>query len=63
MKEREFKMGQVLTFDVYGTTVVGEFIETCEEKDGCVRVKITHDSTGVSLPGETDEINIDFLVK
>lgn len=59
-KEREFTIGEELTFDVYGNIIVGTF-ESIKGK--IINVKVISDTTPLTKKGDITRINKGFLTK
>lgn len=59
--ENQFKVGQELSFNVYGNELKGTYVEMHNAQ--IVKIAITHDSSGVSELGSTAVVNLAFLVK
>ncbi len=59
--KKKFKKGQELTFDVYGTKIMGKFISF--EANDLVKIEVTYDGIGVCAVGEISTINKKYLVE
>jgi hypothetical protein len=56
-----FKEGQELEFDVYGTQVKGKYLSMIEEK--IIKIEVTYDSSEVTEVGCTSNVHQSFLVR
>lgn len=56
-----FKEGQELEFDIYGTNVKGKFVSMIDEK--VIKIEVTYDSTEVTEVGCTSNVHKSFLVR
>lgn len=54
------EIGQLLTFNIYGTIVKGKFLSN--EDNNALEVEITEDSSGVSKVGEKCRLHNSFLI-
>lgn len=58
--ENEFKVGQELSFNVYGNEVKGKYI--CMLNERTVNIEVTYDDLEVTDIGCTANVNLSFLV-
>ncbi len=57
-EEREFTIGEELTFEVYGNTIVGTFVSI---KGVVINIKVISDSNSVTKKDEISSIHKGFL--
>jgi hypothetical protein len=60
MKKKMINVGQELTFDVYGTKIIGKFISF--EKNDLIKIEVTFDEIGVNTVGQVATVNNNYLV-
>lgn len=60
MNNKEFKQGDKLEFDCYGTKIIGRYIKYSEV--GTIWIIVISDSSGVYEEGEEAQISKGFLV-
>lgn len=66
--EKEFKIGQLLTFNVRGNKLTGTYIDFgskqgFKKEDNVCNIKVVSDEANVSKLGETTRVHKSYLVK